>query len=140
MRETYGRDVYYDLPDPKLQQATQWLISNPNRVNLGRIGLTYKGKTLNASMITETWQALELWKGTLTSRFQIAGVDVEVITQGNFHSDSVAFDIKSDLVQSGDLQVEMDFPYPPIHSTKYKYKVRLTTKNHLFAADLLTCI
>lgn len=92
-------------------------------MDLGRIGLNYRNNTLNASMIASSRQTLELWKGTITSRFQVEGVDVEVITQGHFHTNSVAFDIKSDLVQSGDLQVEMDFPYPPIHSTKYKYEV-----------------
>ncbi|EEY23826.1 conserved hypothetical protein [Verticillium alfalfae VaMs.102] len=34
-----------------------------------------------------------------------------------------SFDIDSELIQSGDLTVELDFPYPPIHSTKYKYEV-----------------
>lgn len=123
MRETYGREVYYDIPDPKLKQATQWLISNPNRLNLGRIGLRYQGSTLNESLITESRQELELWDGTITSSFKVNGKDVKVVTQGDFESDTVAFVIESKLIQSGDLQVEMDFPYPPIHSTKYKYEV-----------------
>jgi hypothetical protein len=125
MRETYGREVYYDLPDPKLKQATQWLIGNPNRVNLGRIGLVYQGHTLNESFITESKQELKLWDGTITSTFKLNGKDVKVLTQGDFESDAVAFNIESDLIQSGDLQVEMDFPYPPIHTTKYKYEVRM---------------
>jgi hypothetical protein len=123
MRETYGREVYYDLPDPKHKQVTQWLISNPSRVNLGRIGLTYKGDTLNASCISNSKQELDLWKGTITSTFKVDGRAVKVITQGDFESDAVAFSIESDLVASGDLQVEMDFPYPPVHTTKYKYEV-----------------
>jgi hypothetical protein len=127
-RVTYGREVYYDLPDPQLKQATQWLISNPNRVNLGRIGLKYKGVTLNASEITDPRQQLELWDGTITSTFQIGGTDVKVVTQGDFDSDAVALSIESDHIQSGDLQVELDFPYPPIHTTKYKYEVYDTQK------------
>ncbi|KAB2110634.1 hypothetical protein AG0111_0g1406 [Alternaria gaisen] len=123
MRETYGREVYYDIPDPKLKQATQWLISNPNRLNLGRIGLRYQGDTLNESFITDTKQELELWDGTITSNFKVNGEDVKVVTQGDFESDAVAFVIKSKLIRTGDLQVEMDFPYPPIHSTEYKYEV-----------------
>jgi hypothetical protein len=124
MRETYGREVYYDIPDPKLKQATQWLISNPNRVNLGRIGLTYRGRTLNESEIGAPRQKLDLWNGTITSTFKVGGHEVEVVTQGDFESDAVAFTIDSDLVASGDLQVELDFPYPPIHTTEYKYEVR----------------
>ncbi|KAH9864321.1 hypothetical protein J1614_010255 [Plenodomus biglobosus] len=123
MRETYGREVYYDIPDPKLKQATQWLIGNPNRVNLGRIGLKYKGATLANSSICEPNQVLELWNGTITSTFKVDGKSVKIITQGDFDSDAVAFSIESDLVASGDLQVEMDFPYPPIHTTAYKYEV-----------------
>jgi hypothetical protein len=123
MRETYGRGVYYDIPDPKLKQATQWLISNPNRLNLGRIGLRYQGNTLNESFITESRQELDLWDGTITSTFKVQGEHVKVVTQGDFESDAVAFTIESKLIESGDLQVEMDFPYPPIHTTQYKYEV-----------------
>ena len=123
MRETYGREVYYDIPDPKLKQATQWLIANPNRVNLGRIGLRYKGATLNKSTIVDPKQELDLWNGVITSVFKVDGKDVKVITQGDFESDAVAFDICSDLISSGELQIEMDFPYPPIHTTDYKYEV-----------------
>ncbi|KAI2486896.1 hypothetical protein Ptr902_01029 [Pyrenophora tritici-repentis] len=123
MRETYGKEVYYDIPDPKLKQATQWLISNPNRVNLGRIGLMYQGSTLNESLISESEQELDLWNGTITSTFKVNGEDVKLVTQGDFESDAVAFTVTSELVRNGDLQVELDFPYPPIHSTKYKYEV-----------------
>lgn len=35
----------------------------------------------------------------------------------------MAFTIKSDLITTGDLEVELDFPYPPIHTTAYKYEV-----------------
>lgn len=124
IRETYGREVHYDLPDPSVKQATQWLISNPNRVNLGRIGLRYKGVTLNGSLITQPLQKLDLWNGTITSNFKVDNKNVKVVTQGDFESDAVTFDIESDLVGTGDLQVEIDFPYPPIHSTRYKYEVR----------------
>jgi hypothetical protein len=129
MRETHGREVYYDIPDPELKQATQWLIGNPNRVNLGRIGLTYHDSTLNESLITDAKQELELWDGTITSTFKVNGKDVKVVTQGDFESDAVAFTVQSDLIKSGELQVEMDFPYPPIHTTKYKYEVCLFSRD-----------
>lgn len=35
----------------------------------------------------------------------------------------MVFAVESTLLSSGDLKVELDFPYPPIHSTKYKYEV-----------------
>ncbi|KFY79497.1 hypothetical protein V499_01509 [Pseudogymnoascus sp. VKM F-103] len=120
---THGRKVSYDIPDPDLPEVSQWLIANPNRVNLGRIGLTYKNATITASQITDPRQELNLWDGTITSTFKVDGKAVQVITQGDFETDAVAFDIKSDLISLGDLKVELDFPYPPIHSTTYKFEV-----------------
>ncbi|KAI0913535.1 Six-hairpin glycosidase-like protein [Ustulina deusta] len=120
---THGRNVSYDLPDPDLPEASQWLIGNPNRLNLGRIGLKYKGTTLSAGQISNPVQELDIWNGVITSSFNVDDEAVKVITQGDFDSDSVAFRIESELVASGALEVELDFPYPPIHSTKYKYEV-----------------
>lgn len=51
------------------------------------------------------------------------GSAVKLTTQGDFESDSVAFQVESSLLSSGDLEVELDFPYPPVHTTKYKYEV-----------------
>lgn len=118
--------MYYDLPDPSLKQATQWLIGNPNRINLGRIGLTYKGATISSSQITQPKQVLDLWNGIIISTFQVNGTDVKVTTQGDFDEDAVAFKIESDLLKSQQLGVELDFPYPPIHTTAYKYEVSST--------------
>ncbi|KAL4985734.1 Six-hairpin glycosidase-like protein [Aspergillus falconensis] len=120
---THGRNVSYDIPDPDLPQVSQWLIGNPNRINLGRIGLRYKNATLSAENITDPRQELDLWNGVITSTFKVGEKKVKVVTQGDFESDAVAFEIESDLIESGDLTVELDFPYPPLHSTKYKYEV-----------------
>ncbi|KAI1501830.1 Six-hairpin glycosidase-like protein [Biscogniauxia marginata] len=120
---THGRNVTYDIPNPELPEASQWLISNPNRINLGRIGLKYRGTTLSADKILEPIQKLDLWNGTIISTFNIDGETVEVITQGDFETDAVSIQIESKLISSGALEVELDFPYPPIHSTKYKYEV-----------------
>ncbi|RLL98695.1 hypothetical protein CFD26_107469 [Aspergillus turcosus] len=121
---THGRNASYDIPDPHLPQASQWLISNPNRINLGRIGLQYKNEFLTASQISE-----------------VDGQLVKVVTQGDFESDSAVFEIQSDLLSSGDLTVGLDFPYPPIHSTKYKCEVFVGSydfaQNH--TTSILSC-
>ncbi|KAI9167960.1 hypothetical protein HJFPF1_04103 [Paramyrothecium foliicola] len=122
-RLTHGRNVSYDIPDPKLPQVSQWIIGNPNRVNLGRIGLKYRKKTLAASQIAEPRQELDVWNGVITSTFKVDGQDVRVVTQGDFDSDAVVFTIESSLISTGDLEVELDFPYPPIHTAAYKYEV-----------------
>ncbi|KAK7744698.1 hypothetical protein SLS62_010117 [Diatrype stigma] len=120
---THGRNVSYDIPDPKLPEISQWLISNPNRINLGRIGLKYKGASLTASQIKEPRQELDLWTGAIKSTFKVDDQEVAVTTRGDLETDAVTFEIDSELISSGSLQVELDFPYPPIHTTKYKYEV-----------------
>lgn len=120
---THGRNVSYDIPDPELPAISQWIIANPNRVNLGRIGLKYQGETLVEDQILDARQELHVWDGIVTSTFTIDGTPVTVVTQGDFDSDAVVFQIDSDLVSSGDLVVELDFPYPPIHVVEYKYEV-----------------
>ncbi|KAK7962905.1 uncharacterized protein PG986_003730 [Apiospora aurea] len=107
---THGRNVSYDIPDPHLPEISQWLIGNPNRINLGRICLKYKGQTLSASCISEPRQELNLWTGCITSKFQVDKTPVEVVTQGDLETDAVAFEIESDLVASGELEIELDFP------------------------------
>ncbi|TQN64663.1 hypothetical protein CSHISOI_10763 [Colletotrichum shisoi] len=106
-----------------LPQVSQWLIGNPNRLNLGRIGLKYKGQTLSAAQIGEPRQELDLWGGFIASTFKVDGETVTVVTRGDFASDAVTFTIESPLVSAGDLRAELDFPYPPIHTTEYKYEV-----------------
>lgn len=113
----------YDLPDSNLPEASQWVIANPNRINLGRVGLKYNGTTLSADQISDPVQELDVWNGVITSTFTVDGKAVKVMTQGDFETDSVAIRIESELVASGVLEVELDFPYPPIHSTRYKYEV-----------------
>ncbi|KAH7322722.1 Six-hairpin glycosidase-like protein [Stachybotrys elegans] len=122
-RLTHGRNVSYDIPDPNLPAISQWIIGNPNRVNLGRIGLKWKNSTLAAEDISSPKQELDPWNGIITSQFVVGGVPVQVTTQGDFESDAVTFRIESDLLESGNLEVELDFPYPPIHTTEYKYEV-----------------
>ena len=38
---THGKEIPYDIPDPNLPIASQWIFSNPNRMNLGRVGLDF---------------------------------------------------------------------------------------------------
>lgn len=113
----------YDIPDPDLPAISQWIIGNPNKVNLGRIGLKYKGELLFESAVSSPRQELDVWNGVVTSKFIVDDQEVTVVTQGDFDSDAVVFTVESNLVTSGSLEVLFDFPYPPIHTTKYKYEV-----------------
>ncbi|OCH88022.1 hypothetical protein OBBRIDRAFT_116454 [Obba rivulosa] len=106
--------VQYEFGGPADPQ--QWLISNPNRVNLGRIGLLFRdvhGQTLNVSEedLKNIHQTLDLWSGTITSRFTYNGEAVTVQTYASQSTSAIALYVHSNLLQQGRLGVFLDFPW-----------------------------
>lgn len=68
--DTHGRPVRYPTPDPAQPALSQWLYANPNRINLGRLGLRLlhaDGSEATADDVTGCLQELDLWQGTLTA-------------------------------------------------------------------------
>ncbi|KAF6761499.1 Six-hairpin glycosidase-like protein [Ephemerocybe angulata] len=112
--KNHGRDVRYDfggLPD-----IEAWLRGSPNRVNLGRIGLRFwdaRGRVADVleGDLEETEQTLDLWTGTLTSRFKFKGDEVKVHVVSDFESDTVAVRLESRLVREGNLGLFVDHPW-----------------------------
>ncbi|KAJ7791707.1 Six-hairpin glycosidase-like protein [Mycena olivaceomarginata] len=88
----------------------QWMISNPNRVNLGAVGLVFWSQDGSAilnvteSDLTAVKQELDLWSGTLTSNFVFEGTAVQTV-------DSIGVTVSSALLNSGRLGVFVDFPW-----------------------------
>ncbi|KIH94951.1 hypothetical protein SPBR_03618 [Sporothrix brasiliensis 5110] len=114
--ETHGRLVNYDQPNQAEQAISDWLIQNPQRINLARIGLDF-GQAAASKPVTETdlvnaTQELDLWTGSIKSSFVYNGTAVEVETWVHPEEDMVGIAIRSDLLASGDLGLFMDFPYP----------------------------
>lgn len=110
----HGRLVQYEFDGEPLVQ--QWLISNPNRVNLGRIGLLFLDSNKKAANVSETdltdvKQELDLWTGTMTSQFRFQGQQVTVTTVAAQTSSAVGVTIQSSLLQAGRLGVYFDFPW-----------------------------
>ena len=110
----HGRLVQYEFDGEPLVQ--QWLISNPNRVNLGRVGLLFldsQGKALNVteSDLGNVSQGLDLWTGTMTSRFTFDGQVVVVTTVSAQTSSTVGINVESALLQAGRLGIYLDFPW-----------------------------
>lgn len=110
----HGRLVEYDFGGEPLIQ--QWLISNPNRVNLGRVGLIFlssRGQRLNIteSDLTNVSQSLDLWSGIITSKFSFAAVPVTIETSCAQSEDTIGVKINSPLIQQGKLGVFLDFPW-----------------------------
>lgn len=107
-------EVQYEFGGPQPMQ--QWLISNPNRVNLGRIGLLFRDENGDTVDVAEDGlegarQELDLWTGTLTSSFRWQGERVRVQTVAAQNSDAVGVTITSPLLKKGRLGIFLDFPW-----------------------------
>lgn len=115
--ETHGRKVFYYLPNPKQPALTAWLIENPHKFNLGRIGLRLikrDGTNAGLSDLKNTVQTLDLWTGVAESRFTLEGQPVQVTTVCDSHQDIISFKIKSPLIKNGKLGIFVQFPYPSL--------------------------
>jgi hypothetical protein len=121
--DTHGRKVRYAMPDPQRPELSQWLASNPHRINLGRIGLSLTKRDGNQASVADLSgisQQLDLWSGTVTSRFSLEGVPVQVLTACHPESDTVAFKIQSPLLQEGRISVFLASPgNNPLYSANF---------------------
>lgn len=110
---THGRPVRYPMPDPTRPELSQWLASNPHRINLGRIGLVLEKRDASPVIPTDlkqVHQTLDLWSGVATSRFELEGVPVMVKTACDPSSDTLAVQIFSPLIKKGKLAVFFGCP------------------------------
>ena len=110
----HGRLVQYEFDGEPLVQ--QWLISNPNRVNLGRVGLLFlddrkQPMNVTESDLTDIKQNLDLWTGVMTSQFHFQGQSVVVTTIVSPTSSAVGIGLQSPLLHTGRLGVYLDFPW-----------------------------
>lgn len=111
---THGKDVLYDIPDPKHPEISEWLSCNPYRANLGRIGFVIKkkdGTVAQEGDMTYTSQKVDLWSGIVESRFALEGTEVVVKTVCHPMKDLLGVMVSSDLLKEGRLSVFFDFPY-----------------------------
>lgn len=111
--ETHGRAVRYPLPDPKHPELSDWLAANPHRIDLGRIGLilTRKdGTEASRTDIQNPHQSLDLWTGVVTSRFEIDGEPVTVVTAAHPSIDAIAARIESPLIKERRIAVFLCCP------------------------------
>ena len=111
--ESYGRKVPYMLDDPAQTELTGWLKSNPHRVNLGRLGmilLKRDGSPAAENDLVGACQTIDLWAGTVTSRFSLEGSSVEVISVCDPERDILAFNIISPLLKEGRLGFFVEYP------------------------------
>jgi hypothetical protein len=112
---THGRLVDYNMPNPAESDISQWLIANPNRLNLGRIGFHFGNESIQEENLKNKTQLLDIWSGKLLSSFVLGGSRVDVTTTVDPDRDVVAITVESDLLSDGKLGIFFDFPYPDLN-------------------------
>lgn len=112
--DTQGRMVRYDVQNPEQQNLRNWMVQNPQRIHLGRVGLILKKKSGSLASLNDLQnpeQVLDLWSGISTSTFSISSEPVTVTTIGHPTKDAIAVRIKSRKVAEGSIGIFLDFPY-----------------------------
>ncbi|GAP88999.1 putative six-hairpin glycosidase-like protein [Rosellinia necatrix] len=109
---THGRLVNYNQPNPAQSDISSWLIQNPQRLNLARIGFSFRGDETAEGDLQEKTQELDLWTGKISSSFKFKGTAVRVETWADASSDSIGISVESDLLATGLLGIFFDFPFP----------------------------
>ncbi len=109
---THGREVNYEQPNPSEKDISNWLLQNPQRMNLIRIGFDFNGDNVTEAQLTDKSQVLDLWTGKIESNFTYKGESVQVETYSHPDLSLVGFHVTSNLLATGDLGVFFDFPYP----------------------------
>jgi hypothetical protein len=102
---------YASEPQKGNENVYHWLRENPHRFNLARIGLLFKGETIEAEQIQAIEQELMLYKGIAKSVFKINNKICNVLTFCDPNTDTLAFHIESELLKSQELSLIIAFPY-----------------------------
>ncbi len=110
-----GRNTGGDIFPKGTETLRKWMFDNPHRMNLGRLRLLHGGgRELATNEISAAARKLDLWSGAQTSRFELGGCEVRVQTCVHSKLDAVAVKIESALIERGELEVALDFPYPAL--------------------------
>lgn len=97
-------------------RAGAWLHVNPQRIDLGRVGLELRSELgaeplADPTGLDDVRQRLDLWTGTIESAFTYAGEPFTVTTVCAPDSATVAFRIASPLLADGRARIVLRFPY-----------------------------
>lgn len=95
----------------RAEAAWNYFRDNPGRLPLGQIRFRITksdGKPIAPSDLQNIQQTLDLWSGIVTSRYEIEGTPVEVITSCHPQKDQIAVRVKSRLITEGRLKVSFE--------------------------------
>ncbi|HEY0686755.1 MAG TPA: family 43 glycosylhydrolase [Steroidobacter sp.] len=91
----------------------QWLRENPHRFSLGRLSLhllSRDGKPAKFADLKQTRQTLDLWGGTLRSRFEFEGQPIKVETSVHPRLDLLLVRIDAPTIEGSRLGIDLKFP------------------------------
>jgi hypothetical protein len=121
--EVEGRQVPYEHQlntSPRALEAVSYYRENPHRLHLGIIRLVIikeNGEEITLNDVVNPDHQLDLWRGEVSSRFEVEGQPVELTVFAHQQLDLVSAKIESPLIAAGRLSVEWLFPYGmPVHS------------------------
>jgi hypothetical protein len=111
----YADQLHLNADGSPPDSAGGWLYANPRRLDLGRLGLRIgragaPGGGVTLSDLSRTSVELDLYSGSIHSRFEVLGTTVEVWTVAHPDRDVVATRVRSDLLARGALSIELTFP------------------------------
>jgi hypothetical protein len=113
-----GRQVPYAIQtkEPgRPQDAANYFRVNPHRLHLGMIGLELLNQDSSLTAATEISginQELNVWKGLISSSFQIEKDSFNVLTCCHPERDLIGIQLKTDRIKKGLAGIRFRFPYP----------------------------
>lgn len=109
-----NRKIGYRTKSQGQEKLFAWMRENPHRAALGRLRfliLRNDSKQIEPKDVKEINQTLDLWNGTIESRYAVEGTPVRVLTCVEPESGSLAVRVESPLISNGKMNVELAFPY-----------------------------
>jgi hypothetical protein len=121
--EVEGRQVPYGHQlntSPRAMGAVSYFRENPHRLHLGIIRLVIikeNGEEITLNDVVNPDHQLDLWRGEVSSRFEVEGQPVEVTVFAHQEMDMLVARIETPLIATGRISVEWLFPYGmPVHT------------------------
>lgn len=125
------------MPNPAENDISNWLIKNPQRLNLARTGFSLGNLNVTEANLQQKSQELVLWSGKISSSFVYNDTSVAVETVVDPVSDTVAISVESKLFQNG-MGIFFDFPYSDLNKFDAPFVgVWNSTSNHFTKLTLL---
>ena len=120
MLDSNGRKVPYEYSTVEFggsqdqAELVRWMIANPHRVNLAKLGFIITKKDGSATTyddVQNAVQKVDMYRGVIESTYEIEGVPVKVTTVAHPEIDAFAVKVESDKIADGTMGISIAFPY-----------------------------